>query len=154
MATYITSAEFLTLAGGADRFQEIADADSLETYLETVLGGAEARLNAGIERAGYPIPIDLSAVAEALHDGLRAMLGQYVAGFAAQAVGGPDHLMPLAKEAAAWLEALLKREASIPGVERPASTVTRYPRAMKIPTGGKNIPAEIFDRLGRIGGTQ
>lgn len=151
-AMYITSEEFLELAGGADRLQGIASADNLEAYLLTILAGAESRLNSGISRAGYVIPMVLEDVAEDLRDGLRSMLGQYVAGFAAQAIGGPDHLLPLAKEAADWLKALQARTAGIAGVDRPETLVTRGPRAFKVTTGERNIPAALFTGMGRLGG--
>lgn len=153
-AAYITSAEFLALAGGADRVQGIAAADNLETYLETVLAGAESRLNSGIGRAGYPVPIDLEAVVEDLRDSLRAMLGQFVAGLAAQTIGGPDHLLPIGKEAMEWLKALQARTVGIVGVDRPESNITRRPRALKITTGERNIPAALFAGMSRIGGSR
>lgn len=153
-ALYITNAEFLALAGGADRVQGIASADDLESYLTTVLAGAESRLNSGISRAGYPVPIDLEAVAEDLRDGTRSMLAQFVAGMAAQAIGGPDHLLPLAKEAAEWLKALLARTIGISGVDRPGSTITVRPRAFKVTTGEKRIPAGLFSGMARIGGAR
>jgi hypothetical protein len=154
MAIYLTSEEFLALAGGADRVQQIASADHLETYLETVLAGAESRLNSGISRAGYSVPIDLEAVAEDLRDGSRSMLGQYVAGLAAQTIGGPDHLLPIGKEAMEWLKALQARTVGIAGVDRPEGSITRRPRAFKVVTGERNIPAELFSGMARIGGAR
>ncbi len=153
-AAYITSEGFLALAGGADRVQGIASADNLESYLETVLAGAESRLNSGISRAGYPVPIDLQAVAEDLRDSTHAMLGQYVAGLAAQTIGGPDHLLPIGKEAMEWLKALQARTVGIAGVDRPEGSVTRRPRVFKVTTGERNIPAELFTGMARIGGAR
>lgn len=153
-AAYITSAEFLALAGGADRVQGIAAADDLESYLETVLAGAESRLNSGIGRAGYVIPIDLEAVPEDLRDSLRSMLGQFVAGMAAQTIGGPDHLLPIAKEAAEWLKAVQGRTVGIAGVDRPEASISRRPRAFKVVTGERNIPAALFEGMARIGGSR
>lgn len=151
---YTTAGEFLELAGGADRLAGIASPDNVETYLASVLAGAEARLQSGIGRAGYVVPVDLEAVPEDLRDGTRAMLGQYVAGLAAQTIGGPDHLLKIGEEALRWLKALLDGSESIPGMEKPAEGVSRRPRVFKVTTGEKNIPAALFAGMSRIGGAR
>lgn len=154
-AAYITSAEFLALAGGADRVQGIVASDNLESLLVTVLEGAEAELSAGIERAGYGRRVDLEAIEDEDERAmLRSFLGQFVAGFAAQRMNGPEHLLPLAKKAEDWLKGLLNRTNTIPGIDRPEANVTRRPRLFKVTTGEKKIPMALFDGMNRIGGSR